>query len=514
MSLHFSCDRLVYLLFFETSDKLSVNLSRIDSSLQVRVVTRIADVISRSTKLRCPNLVRLKISGGTRSLDTLLYRSIERLCRQLAKNARNLRELHLPVASNECCESISDMPKLRSLVIERTLDLDHRGLKKLRGSRQLRRNLLSLHLGIERSYYCDKTDLEHFFVRMENLASFSLMEEDRRIFRLDDPHDSKVLTYSIIRLAMVDVERDEVPGYSYRRKGPFKTRLKEIKVVDRELKPEYLLDTCPDLSYLYLDWQMMLTDSPGKVRYRPDWFSDMVRTSEWTKLAGNLTKLHVVFPATYAPNSYSLRPTDFSAFLAALGGLTSLRLDGAGMGAPLPLLELLERAPHLKELTLNKCSIYVPPDPNFILKASYPDMRSFYLTNSSESIAFNHVVLLRAIASLFPSLVHLELQPESTKGTYGFAPHELLPLATLPALLTLSVAVSLRECSNNLPELVVVLRKFPALTNLVLSWGCDNAFLFGHTAGRIRFMMAWLIDVMSENPDLMVNIDSRLHRDV
>ena len=35
-----------------------------------------------------------------------------------------------------------------------------------------------------------------------------------------------------------------------------------IQVVDRQLKPCYLLETCPRLQSLYLDWQFELSEPP------------------------------------------------------------------------------------------------------------------------------------------------------------------------------------------------------------------------------------------------------------
>ena len=53
--------------------------------------------------------------------------------------------------------------------------------------------------------------------------------------------------------------------------------------------------------------------------------------------------------------------SDFPFFFAPLGGLTRLRLSGAGRGGPLPLLDLLEKCPGLEELALDNSGVYIPP---------------------------------------------------------------------------------------------------------------------------------------------------------
>ena len=78
------------------------------------------------------------------------------------------------------------------------------------------------------------------------------------------------------------------------------------QVVDRQLKPCYLLETCPRLQSLYLDWQFELSEPPFR-RYTADWLSEMVRESEWATLAKKLTHLEVVFPASHTPNAYRYR---------------------------------------------------------------------------------------------------------------------------------------------------------------------------------------------------------------
>ena len=59
--------------------------------------------------------------------------------------------MRLPVGSNECCYQLSHCPSLSSLVVERGLGLDRRGLRELcHRHAWTRKNLRALHLGVYR----------------------------------------------------------------------------------------------------------------------------------------------------------------------------------------------------------------------------------------------------------------------------------------------------------------------------------------------------------------------------
>ena len=499
------------------------------------ILKQITDTINWSNK-QCPNLTCIYLTGGHARLDKIIISNIERLTKGLKRNAPRVKELKLPVASNECCRCVvvasdldwtntrhlwllfvhfrhlSDCRSLAALTFERTVDFDRVGLRQLSRS-YTKKNLLSLHIGVFRHSTLDKTDVAQFFVLMKNLQSFSCFDEDRTIFRLNIPRGDKVLTYSVIRLALVDAERGSIPGHDCRRMGPFRSKLREIKVVDRQLKPRYLLESCPELTGLYLNWQPELAEPPY-YRFHPQWFSEMVRDPNWKILAGRLTCLTVVFPATHTPNASTLYLSDFADFFANFGNLRYLQLQGAGHGGPLPLLEILEKCPSLKTLVLDHCGIYIPPHFTSVPSAVHPNMESFSLIRSGESIMFNRPVLTRAISHLLPNLERLELQPEP-RGLYeGLSPEDIVPLGGLQHLKCLSVVVSVMHCVNNMPSLVVAFRKFKKLKNLVISWG-----RLGHpsydNAGKIGFMMRWLVhSARAENADLRVNLSFEHHVDL
>lgn len=518
------CDKLISLLFHESAQHISINLSRVSQNIQKGVIEQIAGTVRWSDRVRCPNLVRIDLTCSSVHLDTHLVTSIERLCAAVRRNAPKLRDMRLPVASNECCHQLSYCPALSSLVLERGLELDRKGLRELCHRHSwTRKNLRSLHLGVYRQAKLDKTEVTLFFVQMRNLESFSCFDEERVLFRLEVPRGDKVLTYSVVRLALVDAESGAIPGYNFAKLGPFRTKLREIKVVDRQLKPCYLLETCPRLQSLYLDWQFELSEPPFR-RYTADWLSEVVRQREWATLAAKLTRLEVVFPAAHTPNAYSLNLSDFPFFFAPLGGLSRLRLSGAGRGGPLPLLDLLDKCPGLEELTLDNCGLYIPPgvaaaenrldgQPAFLVRP-HRAMRRFSLTRSGESIMFNRAILGKALGRIFPNLRELELQPEAVDWEVGLWPEDISDLSAMPNLRCLSVVVSVNECVMNMPALVVALEELKSLRNLVISWGRVTTAM-DSGSGKVGFMTRWLVDVMrAVNADLRVNVSYEHHREM
>ncbi len=191
-----------------------------------------------------------------------------------------------------------------------------------------------------------------------------------------------MLAYSVLRLAIVDAEQnqaacpaclrescrrlrqdriggdgealtnpDEEPEGEAESQGghddnAYKCQMTEIKVVDRRLKPAYLLQSCPDLTGLYLDWQEELS-LPPFCRFEQDWFSRMLRTPDWVRLCSQLRDLEVVFPSAYSHHTYSLSLGDLGRLLGGAASLRRLKLVGAGRESPVPLIHILQYCPNL-----------------------------------------------------------------------------------------------------------------------------------------------------------------------
>ncbi len=292
-----------------------------------------------------------------------------------------------------------------------------------------------LHFGVFKHHHFNKIDCSKFLACMKALKSFSFRDEERQLIQVGNIYPSqtgdKVLAYSVLKLAIVDSERREAAcpgcmreacrrqkeerearGEAHVEHERFKTTLAEIKVVDRSLKPEYLLEACPDLSGLYLDWQEEQALPPFN-RYLPNWFSEMLRSPRWNELCSKLTNLEIVFPSAHTPNSYSLTLGDLGRLLSKAVNLKRLKLVGAGRESPVPLIQILRDCPNLVELHLEKTSIHVPDNYEVIHKQCVNSrVRVFRFLGDMTSLLMNEY-LTRGVAHYMPGLRELEVQPES-----------------------------------------------------------------------------------------------------
>ena len=180
----------------------------------------------------------------------------------------------------------------------------------------------------------EKQDVAVFFKCMNLLEDFTMLDRDRMLVKVDGSNTpgNKVLVYSVFKKTIRDCEDDN---------ELFVSNMREMSVVDRSLKPHYLLESAPHLTRLTMDWQQELCFPPFN-RYKSDWFSEMIRSNSWVMLATRLTKLDITFPSSHSINSYSLTLGDFTQLMSHLHNLIQLRLDGAGQGGPVPLIPILK----------------------------------------------------------------------------------------------------------------------------------------------------------------------------
>jgi len=288
------------------------------------------------------------------------------------------------------------------------------------------------------------------------------------------------------------------------------TSLRALAVVDRRLKPHYLLEAAPGLTRLGIDWQEELCHPPFR-RYPTSWFPEMLRGSSWAHLARGLTRLDITFPSAHTINSYSLPLEDYTRLMQHLPLLEELRLVGAGGGAPLPLIPTLSYCPRLRELVLERSPVHVPDNYDVISRAhvSATLTRFYYLGEMSSLLV--HEFMLRGIAAYMPQLRELEVQPQTAMGYGGLRPDQMLELAALPHLARLSLPLSIKECIMNLPQVIMVLREFPSLRHLTLSWGlwCDS---YDVSRNKVATMMAWLLNALqAENANIDLQLSYKQH---
>ena len=502
-------DRIIRVMFSEDISHVNINLKTVSIDLYQNVMSSITGVM---TKLPCrpfPLLTSLVVCGGSVHSDDIIT-MVEELCQVLKDYAGNIENLHLPVASNIALRSVSDMRRIRAVRADRTKAFNKRGLYHLcHPESHTRLALKVLHLGVFKHTHFEKQDVAEFIKCMKNLVDFSLLDGDRALVRLDGsckPGD-KVLTYSVFKRAIRDTE--EGPSGHL---GPqlLDTSLREMTVVDRSLKPHYILESASHLHRLSIDWQQELCFPPFN-RFKQTWFTDMLKGLSWATLSKRLTKLDITFPATYSINSYSLPLEDYTRLMQNLANLEELRLVGAGQGGPIPLIPTLQYCPKLRDLVLEKCPVHVPDnyevvDPRFI---SHTLKRFYYLGEMSSLLV--HDFMMRGISHYMPALTELEVQPQTVIGYGGLRPDQVMELSSLMHLQKLSLPLSIRECIMNLPQMIFVLREFPSLRFLTLSWGmwCES---YDISKGKISFMMDWLFNALgAENANIHLQLSYKQH---
>jgi len=497
-------DKIITVMFSEDISDLSINFKTVSIDLYQAVLSSVTSVMTKLPSRPFPLLSSLVMCGGSVHSDELIT-LVEELCEVLRDYAGNIENLHLPVVSNIALRSVSDIRKIRAVKADRTKAFNKRGLYHLcHPESHTREGLQVLHLGVFKHTHFEKQDVAEFLKCMKNMVEFSLLDSDRALVRLDGschPGD-KVLTYSVFKRAMREVEETGSPLLS--------TNIKEMVVVDRSLKPHYILESAPELHRLSLDWQQELCMPPFN-RYKQTWFTDMLKGLSWITLSKRLTKLDITFPATHSINSYSLPLEDYTRLMQNLGSLEELRLVGAGQGGPIPLIPTLYYCPRLRDLVLERSPVHVPDnyevvDPSYV---SHTLKRFYYLGEMSSLLV--HDFMMRGISHYMPALTELEVQPHTVLGYGGLRPDQVRELSSLQHLQKLSLPLSIRECINNMPLIIFVLREFPSLRYLTLSWGmwCES---YDISRGKITFMMNWLYNALgAENANIYLQLSYKQH---
>ena len=498
--------KILKFLFGADMQTFKMDLKKIAAQHREETFRTLTKAIKMSDYTR---LKELHLPGGSAMMDEYLE-MFEDLCYYLKNRAPFLNKLHLPIASNKCFQSLSKIPDLQYLVVDRSRHFNLIGLSALCDEYAFSRfSLRILHIGVFKHHGFSKSEVSHFLAEMPNLISFSLMDEDRGLLSNDQnaPLGAKVFTYSALKLA--------ITKHAFRNghQEPFVCPLQELSVVDRQLKPEYLLVSCPNITKLHLDWQEELTQPPYN-KISPKWFPNLLQNPDWRQLCkSSLTELSITFPAAHSPEGYSCPSTDFIQLMKPLTHLKNLTLKGMINPGHVSILDFLFHCPNLEELILDRCSVFLP-NPN-----DYPDfppphttLKKMHLVNKTSSFLVSQYIT-KCIVRFMPKLQEIVLRPEAIEGhglnTPGLLLEDLHHLAALQDLVRLEAPISTEDCINNMPEFVYVLRDFPKLRHLTVSWGKTPPEVH---FGRKFKLVEWLRNVLqAENANISVQFSHALH---
>ena len=514
------CPKILQLLFTNDIRSLRINLKKLSATSCEETLYTLATMM-KNCKLS--NVIELMITGCHTGINVYLP-LFEDLCYYVKKNAPYMQKLHLPIASNDCLRSTSKMPRLCSLTVERSQHLNHKGLTYLCDRNSCSRFGLKIcHIGVFKHHAFNKLDVTEFLEKMTNLSSFSLMDEHRALVN-EELIGAKVFTYSALKLALtrsvflknnseskstshhddqVQHEQDnqDVEVISQN----FQCALKELKIVDRQLKPQYILETCPDLQSLHIDWQEELSEVPFE-EYPSDWFNDLVKNPDWHQLANTLTSLKIVFPAKYSVGGYSCDPETLMCLVRNMTELEHLSLKGMKNDL-VPLDQMLTQLPKLKELVWSDCSLVHFNHNQESQSVVHKSLKSLHITDA-HFLPSESSEILENVSKLAPNLEELVLRPKLPSTFGGFLLNDIWKLSNLQHLNRLEITISTSDCSNNMPELVYVLRDFPSLRYLIISWGVHIDL----SNIKIARLLSWLISALEgDNANIHVQICYAMH---
>ena len=271
---------LIELMFSEDITRLHINLRKANDLSGI--LESLLKTMQKLPKRGYPLLKSLVLDGATKFSESCIVQ-IEELVDLLSKVAVNLENLHIPVASNIVLRAVSRMPNLRAFRCDRSRKLNRNGILGLCARNSLSKYKLEVcHIGIYRHNTFEKTDVANFVRFMDVLKEYSFLDQERSL--CGSPWTQrymgeKVLSYSVFKLAIKKHEMKDDRPWPGGRIGPelLATNLREISVVDRSLKPVYLLESAAKLTRLTLDWQEELSFPGGEERFPTDWFSTMIR---------------------------------------------------------------------------------------------------------------------------------------------------------------------------------------------------------------------------------------------
>lgn len=311
---------------------------------------------------------------------------------------------------------------------------------------------------------------------------------------------------------MIEKENSKRKSSNPELRGGFVCGLTELKIVDKAFKPEYLLRSCPNLKRLYIDWQEEFSLPPFRA-FSSDWFSGLLSSPRYGQLFSRLEDLEIVFPAAHSPNNYSLPLADSGKFFQPLSGLSRLRLEGGGKQNPISLHEILKSCPNLQVLILERTAVHVQRSFEVTDHSRYvhQNLRTFRLLGDMASLIVNEF-MIRCLVDSMPGLRELEIQPESILGYPGLTPAEVSEFSTLKFLTKLSIPLSVKEYSSNMPDLIYRLKHFESLKYLVLSWG-GAGDSYEHPSRKADFFMQWLKQFLTgENVNIHVELCYKMHK--
>ena len=192
----------------------------------------------------------------------------------------------------------------------------------------------------------------------------------------------------------------------------------------------------------------------------------MAKNPDWHQLSENLVRLQIVFPRAHSEGGYSPTPETLMNLIKNMKNIKDLTLKGIS-GDPVPLDQFLNQLPSLNKLVLGNCFLCFSHHMEF----KHESLQTLHILEDEFHLDQLYGLIPQKLVKMFPNLEELVLRPSLPLTFSGFLLEQVWFLCSLQYLKRLEITISSLDCANNMPELIYVLRDFPALRYLTISWG-------------------------------------------
>lgn len=335
------------------------------------------------------------------AVPSFLLEGSEALASSLRRVAsRSLTVLRLPICSDQSMLEASKMERLQFLMLDVAFNHTRDGLRAFMTSPHMRANLKSLQIGwmprVVSKLSFNNLDAAKLLQNLPALQSLRVHhgDHDRRPLRRSS---KAVQTYSAVKLSLIDAMQgqiDSVPGSAVLESSQsphrifrvpfggdpspegqtlqglagrptFQCNLVEICVRDKAVKPNYLLECCPNLKSVTMEWTTTTVDGgfQGQTASAVHFMAKTTTGPSWWKLGSKLAKLELLFPLPYPGRltdgaNNDRRPTseDFRRLISSCPNLEYLKLARLGtITEAMPLNFVLRHLGRLEYLELEDC---------------------------------------------------------------------------------------------------------------------------------------------------------------
>lgn len=244
-------------------------------------------------------------------------------------------------------------------------------------------------------------------------------------------------------------------------RGEFSNRgLSGLKIINSTFNPALILEQCPELEHLHIQWDGSTADMP--VKPGSGWFPDVLASTAMVAVLRKVKTFALFLPDGWTTNgNYALPAPHAQLLFRNLLNVTAIQICGNGGGDPLDLTDVLFSCPALEELELVYIACVIQRQEN----SPHKSLRTLRVVGKLDTL-MDYPTLWR-MARLSPGVVEVVLHT-AMDVCAGLTMPALEAFSNLDHLKRLSVP--LRYPGHSTEGLLEVLHKIPSLRQLIVSW--------------------------------------------